>query len=351
LELTCEEVYARVVNLLRERGDKYYDVLRRILEVDKERGNGSWEWRDVRVWPSTLAMLIKEGIVEVTYRSNRCTMYRLRCPHMVERALNEYRIAIQGGLAPMPGDETYDVPVTEEMLDQLFEPIEGHDDVKRILKYAILSPEPVHVLMIGAPGTGKTLFAMCLEKLPGAMFVAGYRSTKAGLYEVLKQFRPRFLIIDEIDKMRYEDITILINLMEEGRIIKALKDGYEQVELKTWVIGTANTPRIPHFIRSRFEPYIIEFKPYTREEYVRIVPRVLAKIENIPEDIARYIAERLVEMNITDARAARNLARTVKPFIQDKTKAIEVIDTQIAILRKRYCRASLSAYYAQPTYG
>jgi len=39
-----------------------------------------------------------------------------------------------------------------------FEEIVGHDDIKQIFAKAILSKRPVHLLLVGSPGSAKSMF-------------------------------------------------------------------------------------------------------------------------------------------------------------------------------------------------
>ena len=46
--------------------------------VDTEREYKiGWSWRHVRIWPSTLSRLFKDGYLENIFRSNSYTGYRL----------------------------------------------------------------------------------------------------------------------------------------------------------------------------------------------------------------------------------------------------------------------------------
>ena len=47
-------------------------------------------------------------------------------------------------------------------------------------------------------------------------FADGANSTKAGMLDYLFTNIPRYLIVDEIDKMSPKDQTFLLNLMETG---------------------------------------------------------------------------------------------------------------------------------------
>jgi len=46
---------------------------------------------------------------------------------------------------------------------------------------------------------------MEIERLPGAIFITGGTTTKVGLRDILLDKKPRFLIIDELDKISSPD--------------------------------------------------------------------------------------------------------------------------------------------------
>lgn len=70
---------------------KYREILQRAVEIEerdaqKEHWLG-WEWNQVRAHPSGLMKLVIAGIVQVTYKSNRSTMYKLSDRKAVKEAL------------------------------------------------------------------------------------------------------------------------------------------------------------------------------------------------------------------------------------------------------------------------
>ncbi|HET8792512.1 MAG TPA: hypothetical protein VFM31_01865, partial [Nitrososphaeraceae archaeon] len=85
-----------------------------------------------------------------------------------------------------------------EAKSQLFENIVGYDEIKKIFNYVLNSSLPVHVLLVGPPGSAKTLFLMECMKLPRSYFTLGSHSTKAGMLDHLFNSRPKHLIVDEI---------------------------------------------------------------------------------------------------------------------------------------------------------
>ena len=115
----------------------------------------------------------------------------------------------------------YEVGIEEEgeKEDNFFEYIIGYQDVKRFLRMSINTEEPVHILLIGPPASAKTMFIKSMMmKLNNLYFTDGGNTTKAGMLEYIFDNKPKYLLIDEIDKMSTKDQTFLLNLMETGMV-------------------------------------------------------------------------------------------------------------------------------------
>ena len=141
-----------------------------------------------------------------------------------------------------------------------------------------------------------------------------------------------FLLLDELDKMNKKDQTSLLNLMESG-ILSELK--YKQrrsTQLKTWVFASCNsTDKLLPPLITRFT--VIQFKPYTEEEFPEIVVNVLDKEEGVERDVALIIADgvfnRLKSSNIREcvriARLAKNDSERVNRIIDIFAKYVNGI--------------------------
>ena len=190
-----------------------------------------------------------------------------------------------------------------------FDEIVDHDNIKQIFANAILSKRPVYLLLAGSPGSAKTMFLTeIMRHYKESYFVVGSNTTKAGLVNQLFDRRPKFLLMDELEKMSVTDQTSLLHLMETGIISETKINKTRQVQLTSWVFATANScEKIIEPLLSRFA--ILDIPEYTFEEFSKIaVTRV--KIENIHESVARVIAEKVWnELGSKDIRDVIKVAR------------------------------------------
>jgi MoxR-like ATPase len=205
----------------------------------------------------------------------------------------------------------------------LFDDIIGFEDVKSLFEMAIKAERPVHLLLCGPPSSGKSLFMSSLTRLERSYYTVGSSSTRSGIFDYLFEYRPRYFIIDELEKMNKKDQTSLLNLMESG-ILSELKHNQQRTtQLKTWVFASCNsTDKLLPPLLTRFRD--IHFNPYTEEEFVEIVINVLDR-EGVDRDIALLIADgvynKLKSSNIRECVRIARLARN------DYAQVNRIIDT------------------------
>jgi holliday junction DNA helicase RuvB len=209
-----------------------------------------------------------------------------------------------------------------------FEQIVGHNDIKQIFAKAILSKRPVHLLLVGSPGSAKTMFLTeIMRQHKASYFVIGSNTTKAGLVNQLFERRPKYLLIDELDKMNNADQTSLLHLMETGIISETKINKTRQMELTSWVFATANScEKIIKPLLSRF--VVLEIPDYTFEEFMGIAADRLMK-EKVDKDIARVIAEKVWnELGSRDIRDVIKVARL--------SSSVEEIPFVVRMLNKQH---------------
>jgi MoxR-like ATPase len=206
----------------------------------------------------------------------------------------------------------------------LFDDIYGFNDVKDLFKMAIQAERPVHLLLCGPPASAKSLFMRALTRLERSYYAIGNSSTKSGIFDYLFEQRPRYFIVDEVDKMNKKDQTSLLNLMESGILSELKHKQQRSTQLKTWVFASCNsTDKLLPPLLTRFRD--IHFKPYTEEEFIQIVLNVLDREEGVDSDIALLIADGVYNrLKSTNIRECVRIARLSK---NDSLQVNRIIDT------------------------
>jgi len=198
--------------------------------------------------------------------------------------------------------------------EKFFSNVVGYTDIKRLLLKAVVGKEPVHILLTGPPASSKTIFLLeLLDGLDDTYFVDGVGVSGQGMVEHLFNSNTKFLLIDEIDKMRRSDQATLFNVMETGILSQTkLKGKTRNKKMKVWIFATSNNvERLSAPLRSRFMELHLE--EYTFEEFSEIARRVLKnKFQldiNLSEKIASAVWQRIMSKDIRDAI---NIAKLVK---------------------------------------
>jgi MoxR-like ATPase len=131
-----------------------------------------------------------------------------------------------------------------------------------------------------------------LRKLKGSYFVDGSSATKSGLIDCLFAKNPKYLLIDEIDKMSTKDQAMLLNLMETGIVSETKHNKTRTGYMKTSVFATSNNVNdIITPLRSRF--FVLELAPYTYQQFYQISMHLLTEKHRISIDIAKNISDKV----------------------------------------------------------
>jgi Holliday junction DNA helicase RuvB len=267
------------------------------VDMEKEYRIG-WSWRHVRIWPATLSRLFKDGYLDNVFRSNSFTGYKLTEKAKALILANQQEDSTEHHLALMVN-----------LGDDLFTDIIGHEDVKALLKATLLAEKPVHVMLTGPPALAKTLFLWDIEQTFGeqAIWLVGSATSKAGLWDLVAEREPKFLLIDEMDKMNAVDMAALLTMMEGGRLVRAKRGRELDINNPLKVIAASNRlEKLSPELRSRFA--IRKLNPYSRSEFLTVVKGVLVRKEGLSDDLAEEIARKL-DGRSQDVRDAIRIAR------------------------------------------
>ena len=203
---------------------------------------------------------------------------------------------------------------TQAYEDKFFSNIVGYSDVKKLLLKSIVSKEPVNILLTGPPSSCKTIFLLeILDALDGTYFMDATSITSAGMIDYLFEHDTKYLLIDEIDKMKAKDQAALLNAMETGIICETKLHGKtRQKRMKLWIFATSNdVDRLSKALRSRFME--LHLKEYAYEEFMNIVRKLLKKRYRMDEDISEKIAYAVWNvLNSKDVRDAIRIAKLSK---------------------------------------
>jgi replication-associated recombination protein RarA len=176
---------------------------------------------------------------------------------------------------------------------RLFDDIYGYDNIKRLFRMALDTNHPTFILLSGPPASAKTLFLQSLIKLQDSYFIDCTNATKSGLVDYIFDNKPKYLLLDELDKLSRKDQTFLLNLMETGIVSETKYKKTRSMEIKTSVFATSNNiEKIIQPLQSRF--FIVKLEPYTYEQFYEITVRLLTTTPNQPnvdEEIAKATAD------------------------------------------------------------
>jgi len=301
--------------------------MKKLLEtiVEWEKGHppkneyDGFSWFDVFGDSRTLNSLVPRRVLKIVFKSNKYCSYRALDLKALEKALADYE-----------GTFRQEAIIEDQIPTDLFKIVVGHEDKKDIILRSLEAERPVHALLWGTVASAKTLMLEELSRLPHGRFILGSSLTKAGIFDILFNERPRYLIVDELDKIDdTENLSGLLSLMHKGYISETKYRRHRTLRLKTWVFASANEiVRLPKELLSRF--VLLRFRDYTDDEFYEVVVNVLKEQENMAENLSLYIAEKVLRnLSSRDVRDAVKIARLLK----EKTR--EEVDRIVEIMRKQ----------------
>ena len=154
---------------------------------------------------------------------------------------------------------------------------------------ALESEHTPSILLTGPPASAKTMFLESLMKLPNSYFLDGGNCSKAGVLDFLFTHKPKYILIDELEKLATSEQTFLLNLTETGMIIQTKFKKTRSMKIKTAVFATSNNiERIIGPLQSRF--FIVKQEPYTYDQFYEITVNLLTRQSAVGVRIAEATA-------------------------------------------------------------
>lgn len=198
--------------------------------------------------------------------------------------------------------------------EKFFSDIVGYSDIKKLFMKSIVCKEPVHILLTGPPACSKTVFLLEMwEGLDNAYFIDAVGASGAGMVEHLFYNDTKYLLIDEIDKLKKNDQVALLNVMETGILSETkLKGKTRQKNMNLGIFATSNEiDKLSKPLRSRFME--LHLDEYTYEEFMEITRRLVMKKHRLDREIAEKIGYSVWNtMQSKDVRDVLQIAKLTK---------------------------------------
>jgi MoxR-like ATPase len=213
-----------------------------------------------------------------------------------------------------------------------FKNIVGHEYAKNVLSLALKSTKPVHVILVGPMGIGKTEMLLEIEKYVGkknSHFAIGSRISKAGLGDLLiKNNNIEYLFIDEMETMSRKDQAVLLSIQQHGIVSETLYGKVREANVSTTVFATSNdTRKILRPLLSRF--FIVNMTDYKYDEFMQVSKAKLTA-EGVTEEEAEFIADNvfnaLPRHDIRDVIQIGRLTSGIKDKEKRKRQIIDLVD-------------------------
>jgi len=279
-----EQLEAKIIELCRKNPD-YVQVLKAVVEFEKKNPDREyWFWDNLQINPGYLSNLVRLGILNRPYKTNRYTCFKLVDADLTEKALATVESQL---VEPAESVAFKEQTLSEADINELkticeqADPLEyfsnliapkviGLNNVKKALLTCLVclddegdDRQRVHVFFVGKPSTAKTTLMLWLAHYLGAGYVS-HATTDVGLVgdasrvEIVKGALPLndggILCVDELDKFKGADQAGCLEAMENGTV--TITKGRHRVRLDARVkvvAGANDADRIIPPLLDRFD--------------------------------------------------------------------------------------------------
>ncbi len=183
----------------------------------------------------------------------------------------------------------------------------GLDYEKSVIRMAVVGRRR-HVIMIGPPGSAKSLILHELHKLDDSEFIDGKQASVAGLANRVVSSNPHLVLIDEIEKMPVDVQEALLVLMD-GKVAGAKAGGEignQEFDTDFRIIAAANDrSELIAPLYDRFIP--LPMPEYSTAEREKVIAKVLTDKHKLSPAEAKRIASEIAPRS-TSLREAEHIA-------------------------------------------
>ncbi|MFP4400803.1 MAG: AAA family ATPase [Candidatus Woesearchaeota archaeon] len=249
--------------------------------------------------------------------------------------------------------------------------IKGMHFVKKAVALQLFASEPVHILLLGDPGTGKTEILRSVEEIhPVSVFGLGSGTSGVGLSMSFQAGKPilgmlprankGICCIDELNLLKGEDMASLYSAMEKGFITYDKGGHHIKQDAEARILATANPTgdkfksndveklknQIPFdsALLTRFHLVFLTRKPGL-DAFIDITKKILSnKKETKIEKDLHFLSEYIKEAENIEVKLSQKLQKNITRFIAELKKSEEQflfeISPRTVIGFMRLCKAS-----------
>lgn len=201
--------------------------------------------------------------------------------------------------------------------EKFFSSIFGYSDIKKLMMRAIVSREPISILLCGPPASSKTVFLMEMMKgLDSTCYIDCTNTTGAGLVNKMFNSTINYLLLDEIEKMSKKDQNVLLNVLETGMLIetKVSKTRSKQMKNLKVFATTNNIDALSRPLRSRFMEF--HLPEYTLDQFCGIARKLLngrfGHSNQVADEIAAAVWNEIHSKDIRNVLAMAKLVHSIE---------------------------------------
>ena len=234
-------------------------------------------------------------------------------------------------------------------IENVFGEIKGNELMKWAIAAAMFSSfrEPLHVLVVGEPGSGKTMARDIIVENFSDVVPIGANSTRAGLVcnrttgelGALAGANERLVLIDEFDKLNADDVQYCYELFSNAKCQVDAARIHTTIESHFTAIAFAN-PKSEVFKGRPMDEIGVRATMLSR--FALVVPSEMLGPEVFKEILAKKLAgESELELLPQYYDQWLKLSRHHKPQMQASDKLMESYTNEGAALYERYCTTPL----------
>ena len=207
----------------------------------------------------------------------------------------------------------------------------GYESIKEAIDRTLRNTEEkkVHLLIVGAAGTSKTVFLQTVEtSLNQQGFNVHYLDattlSSSGVIEYMFSHDIQYLLLDEIDKLEREHQNTFLNLLEIGILQETKHKRIRKKDMKnTIVLATGNyEDKILGPLKTRF--MMFEIPKYTKSQFMTISTKLLMMKYNKTQEIAEYITSRIWDIYKNEKSEEPNMRNCVQVAILTKNDKSDI---------------------------